>query len=528
MNSVKTKMKSCNMNYSLSIPRIKKGETTITLINKDTGEKKVYHDTNMQTNALNHYLANCGWLNRDNLQDSSYRNRLAEEILGGVMLFDSTFPQDAECIKVPAGHVMIANCALGMTNTGSGPTEAGTCSDNASETGRINNKFMITYRWNEGQGNGTIRSLCACPINYAKAGEGNALSEERTATRFDPRGLAGVVTDYSAGISGWPFGVDLEKSICYSFDLTDATTNHYGVLRKYRLPISKVNLWGTQSAPVQLPVEYDGNNDPVYDKHVALPEALYSQALNIQGGANTGIKYYPFNGNLMLWNVAGGYQDSQFYNSRVWGDNWTQYLWTLEPDGTLTQETLLNTSGDELHCMENPIFDGNYIFFCWNYYVSRFENTYRYQNDTRTIYVLNRTTGDIDKIENPYGNDSAGTHWNVEDLGQCASGWLPYCTSGDGRIYIRGASYSYIVDAVKKAVYLTNAQTGSGSFPNVACYYKMDKLIQLMYGALYRDMMFISTINNLDEPIVKDSSHSMVLQYVFEFEDAEDEEEEEE
>ena len=457
MGTLKEKMKPAKVGGGMSVPRIKKGETIITLTNIHTGEKKVYHDTNMQTNALNYYLANCGWLNRDNLQDSSYRNRLAEEILGGVMLFDTALPANADCIKVPAGTTMIANCALGAVNTdaGTGVTELGTCSTSPTETGRINGKFMVTYRWNDGQGNGTIRSLSACPIKYAMAGEGNALSKERTSTRYDPRNLAGTTTNYmnNSGMHGWPFGVDLEKSIVYTFDLTDASTNHYGVLRKYRLPISKVNLWGTQSAVVQLPMEYDGNNDPVYDKHITLSETFY-QFITGSGGV-TAIKYSPFNGNLMMWNVAVGYNDSSYYNERIWGDNWTQYLWTLEPDGTLTQETLANTSGDELHCMENPIFDGDYIFFCWNYYQFRFEDTYRYQNDTRTIYVLNRTTGTIDKITNEFGDDRQGTFWNIEDLGQTNSGWMPYMTSGDGRLYISGYSKSYVVDAVLKKTFVT-------------------------------------------------------------------------
>ena len=87
--------------------QIRKGETTITLRDAD-GHEEVYHDRNMQTNAINEMLRNCGWLNRDNLDQTN----LATQLLGGVLLYHDAITEDATVVVAPAG---IPACAVSLS-----------------------------------------------------------------------------------------------------------------------------------------------------------------------------------------------------------------------------------------------------------------------------------------------------------------------------------------------------------------------------------------------------------------------------
>lgn len=461
----------------MSFIRKVKGHTTIILRNVKTGKVEVYEDDNMQTNAMLQYFANCGFLNYPNLN----QNQLVDNLLSGIMAFDGTITESADNTKVPAGLTMIANGAVGVQNADEVVDELGSCSNRPEETGwQDEETYLMTFDFTTAQGNGLISCICITGGNYALAGEGNAHSKGRYAASHPSlTNLAGDVVSYD--VVGHVFNIDFVASTIDALDLTDAGTTGKGVLRKYSVPISKINLRGTQSNPVILS-----------ETEITLPTEMTNAAT---------LKFQAHNGNLLIWNF-----DTE--SDHVWGSNFTQYLWTLAPSGTITSETLVNTSGDELHGIQNAIFDGDYIFFCPTYYQFIWDSQWRYHNNTQTIYIMNRTSGVISKISNPYGDDVSG---KITDLGAGSSGWIPYHTSGDGRIYLGGYSCSYVVDAVLNKVYPTNSATRYGYDVNGLL--PVTGLIKHSGADLYRDQMYIATINNLETPINKTVEKTMKIVY---------------
>ena len=132
----------------------KKGYTKIELKNVYTGEKQVYEDENMMTNAIEKYFSDNGMLT---YPTSDFINgSIVNRMLGGIALFDNTLEEDADNL-FPYGALMTANGSLNVIISGN-PTELGTY--NPLKSGWIDGKFVQTYDWNQDHGNGTI--ACAC------------------------------------------------------------------------------------------------------------------------------------------------------------------------------------------------------------------------------------------------------------------------------------------------------------------------------------------------------------------------------
>ena len=302
--------------------QIRKGETTITLRDAD-GHEEVYHDRNMQTNAINEMLRNCGWLNRDNLDQTN----LATQLLGGVLLYHDTITEDATVVVAPAGNAMTANACHGIGNGESegDPTEMG--SYVAGESGWQNDgSLLLVFEWTTSQGNGTISAVCATNKEYGYCGEGNANNLQRSTKQSLT--LSGTATLYT--IQGVPCKLSLSDSSVYGIALDQE--NETITIRKYRLPLSKVNIKGTPTAPVVLS-----------ETEIAMPAHMVGATI---GGYESTGGIQDIDGHLIVLNTATP-------SSGYWGTDYTQYMWDIDPAaGTVTESTLLNTSGvATLYCI---------------------------------------------------------------------------------------------------------------------------------------------------------------------------------
>lgn len=491
----------------ISIPKVK-GHVTLTLTDIKTGKVETVADHNMQTDALNELFKNCGWLNRDNVD----QNNLVEQLLGGVFLLDSEIDEDATIIHVPTGAKMTANGAVGYSDGGIAPSEMGVYK--ADECDYENTKgwlpdgaYRMIFEWDSSHGNGLIASVCATNKNYGAVGCGNALSLTRRESKINPVNLQGNITAYS-GIEGYIFGVDLTNSILYALDVSDRATTGKGTLRKYRVPFSKVNLKGTTTAPFVLS-----------ETEVTLPTAMNSK---------TRLGCQAHDGKLLIWN----------YNEEgnpVWGDTFTQYLWTVTTAGVITEETILNTSGDELYGLGFPIFDGDYCFFAraWQTYGEYGKVWWR--NDTRVIYILDRNSGVITKVDNStVGAEAYGDDNNIGSL-LFNCGWLLQSGNGNGRITTLGYNLGMVVDAEGMTVgsdVVYAAPTNSAYDTYGAQYAEGMEITSLVSGLIrcsnriykndfivVRDQCYIATIFNLSSPVTKTADKTMKLVYRFEFEE---------
>lgn len=473
------------------------GHTTIVLTDPKTGKQEVHEDDNMMTSALEEYFANCGFLNYPN----NDQNDMVRELLGGIMGFDTALSEAVDTsghtlTKVPAGVNMTFNGSILNTTLASGVTEIGTYV--ADQSGwKDDGSFVQTYDFSMEQGNGTIACVCLCGKNYGYAGEGNKASKQRLSTKYSISNLCGTVTAHS-GIPGYVFNVDLEGSTVHSFSLETVDGVKKGFLRQYRLPISIINVKGTRTAPILMS-----------ETEVTLDDQIKSANLLAQ---SLGDK-------LVLWNIHIQ------HGGPKWGTNWTQYIWELTTDGTLTKETIENTSGSsDLYGLQAAIFDGDYVFFVTAYgWGEAFSNDVTV--DSRKVYILKRSTGAITTIDNPSGVLAHGGQYGNWTQARHLAGWLLYHSTGDGRIVTYGGDYSMMVDAVAEnptthvagVVYPTNSSNATiGNLEPV------DKLIRHVGANLYRDQGYIATINNLSTPVVKDNTRTMRVIYRLTFEEEEE------
>lgn len=499
-NAVRAKDSIKSMPVSTS-PRSLKihGHTTIILTDGD-GNKEIHEDDNMMTSALEEYFANCGFLNYPNVNHAE----LVPQLLGGIFGLDTALDETVDehghtLTTIPKGVKMTFNGSILNSQIMQDVSELGVYVENQSGW-KDEGSYVETYDYNMEQGNGTIACVCLVGREYGLAGEGNSTSKVRCATKSNITGLGGSVTGIS-GIPGYIFNIDLEESTCKSFSIETVEGSTVGYLRTYRLPVSKLALNGSLTAPVMLD-----------ETTVTLDE----QIITAKGDdSSLFLQAQDYGGTLYLWNCHADRTEYQ------WGTNWTQYLWTLTPAGVLTKTTLNNTSGTELPGLQMAIVDGDYIFFI--YAKGMGYGTWSTMIvDSTTVYALKLSDGSIVAIDNPYGYRNGSV---------MAGNWVPLRSSvgfnllhgtGTGRIVTTG-SYPIICDvAVAEgsdtgACYPTNAT--SNTLGNLA---PVSGHIRHVGANLYRDQGYIATINNLATPIVKDNNRTMRVIYRLTFEEEEE------
>lgn len=503
---INQKVPPVNRDASPSPLRIKEGRVKLILTDRD-GHEEVVADHNMATNGVNALLAECGWLNKDNLN----QNNLVEQLLGGVVLLDTALTEDANNFIIPSAIGMTANGAVGVENN-SDPEELG--SYNSLESGtddprgrgwQDDGSYLEVFDWSNNHGNGTVAAVCAMPKVAGECGLGNSHGA-KLATPVTLN-MGGTSTDYL--LPGFPCKVDLPDSSCYAVDFD--TENDEINIYKCRLPMRKVNLKCAPSYPMILS-----------KRTITMPAGIKSV---LQDCPQTNLAYSSYG---VIQDTGTTLNIISRGNNETWGSGYTPTLYEIDPtDGTITTSTLSNTSGDELHTICQPVWLGRnklaWIDGYWNTTDSR--PTYV---DGRTIYSMERTSGSwgtIKKCTNPEGSQQP-TY-----VAEC--GWaVPYCMqnyapAGKGRVYMIGDSSGTIVcfDFEANTCYMTNgketAHNGMYQTPTSAhmIYAQMSITESGRALRLRRVPFAISTIFNLQTPIRKTSDKSMKLTYRFTFEE---------
>jgi len=498
----KDKIRTAPISTTPAPLKIKEGRVTITLEGKDG--KKTVVDHNMMTDAMDEILTNCGWLNRDNLP----QDNLVPELLGGIMLFDDEIDDDPAPTYVPSGLNLVANGAIGTTNTGT-PYELGSCSDIATETGwQSDGSYLMTFRWDENHGNGTISSLGLCAKQVGFAGCGNPSGDSKTGTRFDDL-YNGTATPYvlKNGYAYHTARVSIKDSTAYCLDLSDISNGNI-TIEQYRIPTRKVNLKGSTTAPVLL----DSTTITTADS------TLIAVLAAVAGGGEEGWRsnYFDAYDHFWVWNSPTSSAD-------VWGTNYTQYLWEINAEsGTITTYTVLNTSGDTLHGIFKPIFIGSTVAFVNGYY----HNYYSRDIDTSKIYqftISQGSAGAITSISNTLGWTGDSTTPVTYQYGSC-KGKVIVLNTGRWFVYdIDGTAYPINAD--------TTSQTLSKMQKTDCDFVMYDNALSTQtigsYAAitLKRTVDYLATIFNLQNPVTKDATKTMTVIYRLTFEEEEEENE---
>lgn len=496
--------------------KIKEGRVQIILEDK-AGNKEVVADHNMQTDALAEYLADCGWLNRDNAP----QDNLVPELLGGIMLLNDTLDEDADITHIPAGVQMIANGALGTTNTGT-PYELGSCSAIATETGwQADGSYLQTYRWDENHGNcpsgQSIKSVVLTSKAMGYCGCGNQSGASASGSDLF-NSYYGSISTYRLGPAGSSYitaHVSIVNSEAYYLDLSDIGNNKV-TINKCRIPTRKVNLKGSTSSPVIL----DTQEVTISDSDLA------SALVHISYGRVYGARYYDAYNHFWIFNVPE--------SGSTWGTNYTQYLWDFDvTTGTATKYTILNASGDTLHGMLCPVFvdttSGTTVFFIDGYQNSGSS----YSKTPGTIYKFEIASGTVGSMTS-FSNNTG--RWGAE-LGNSV---YPRGASQDGKVIIgsqnnwSGGNPTWcIVDGEDNTCLPVNIVAGVNidlfdtDIPSVKYCNRSSSGSTTYYCSimLYRHIDYIATIFNCPTAYTKDATKTMTVVYRLTFEEEEEENE---
>ncbi len=130
-----------------------KGHTKIELTDCKTGKKHVTEETNMVTNAVAHLFADN--LNGMGLLDYSDLVPIASQCMSGLLLFEKPVEESAERLYAPSDNHCVGYCNTAV-NTG---TDVKRGSYNLTESEETTDGHKYVWDFNTSQGNGTISAL---------------------------------------------------------------------------------------------------------------------------------------------------------------------------------------------------------------------------------------------------------------------------------------------------------------------------------------------------------------------------------
>lgn len=485
-----------------------KGQTRIELRDAASGRlAEVHEDSNMMTNAIRDYFANMGLMNNLPMQENSFnRNQLVERLLGGIMLFDDTIPEQAGNVFPPAGINMVANGALGVTNN-TATTEMGSYAQEESGW-QADGSFVQTYDFTTAQGNGTIACCCLTSNSYGVVGDGNYTSKTKKATDTTMNSNRGEAIMYGSNnqtIAGNGYGLVIGvdpvtstlKAIDYYSIWYDAShaEEHYSRTGKlkintYKIPLSILNL------NVKRQTAYK-----VSSTEVTVPQGwIDAFATNDQH-----FVYYS-DQHLYIYKFKNRYTG--------WSDQYPFYCLRIDMSNNLTFFNPSNTTGKTNVPISNnddvAFFHGDYMYMCFN------NASQRSYKDTSKVYKINMSTSASTEIDNPCGVEA-------DTVGD-GFGWKRTILRNDGGVIVNHKGRFDLVNGVfvpnncyreEQNPYMPVINAGTNRIMRFSTRETNSNYAYDTAGVIfaYRGTDYIASINNLETPVVKDSSKTMKVTY---------------
>lgn len=482
-----------------------KGQTRIELRDAASGRlAEVHEDSNMMTNAIRDYFANMGLMNCLPMQSEQFnRDQLVEGLLGGVMLFDDTIQESASIVFPPAGLNMVANGGIGYTSNVAG--ELGSYAEDESGW-QADGSFVQTYNFTTTQGNGTIASCCLTSRDYGGTGDGNSVSKTKKSLGITNSGNRGDMTMYGTPNSsddvgyGLVIGVDPATStlkgidyynINYSSSHAEEHWSQTGKLKisTYKIPLSIVNLNVKRTTPYK-----------VSSVEVNLPQGWVDSYRS-----NEPIRVHYSDQHLFLYRYTER-------GNNGWNDANPIYVLRIDMSNNVTFFNPSNTTGKTSVRLDNNdngiTFYGDYMYIC-------FMHDWNYLN-TAKVYKVNMSTSASTEIDNPCGSAPDQTN-----TGFCYKYTI---LRNDGGVIINHVGKYDLVNGVfvpnNMTYYDSNPyrpviNTGSNRLMRFSTRMNNNSYANDSAGDIYafRATDYIASINNLETPVVKDSSKTMKVTY---------------
>lgn len=435
-----------------------KGHTRIELTKVATGEKKIIeHDNIFQSSVVARQLRALGAANNNPFADSTWRGLpIYRNLCGGIFLFrDQIDTTGGDVEYMPAGNLMVANGAFAQTNNGT-PQELG--SFNSIESSFSGNSAVFVYDWGTSQGNGTINCVCLTGETGGWIGYGNASGDAAT-----PRNLNAAQSAIAVDNAQWFYNGNK-----YKFSAFDTATNKVKI-QKGIDGVTKISLFygidGTEK-------EYTVTGSPLATGNAFLAAKQVSPTKVVLVPSN--------NRSLAIAN----------------GSTANLMIYDCETD-TISLQPIINTSGVSVDVLTTG---NNTTCSCAILGIDASGKIYFDPQYNKDGFIFNSDGTFNSRISGTGKNSGSGT--------QIAPGLF---------LYIQQVpNYNLMmVDSVSGTIRPTNGGISENTFSMM---YGIDALAILATDVsaaptLYKNPLFLATINNLDNPVTKDSTQTMKVIY---------------
>jgi hypothetical protein len=513
-----------------------KGHTKIELTNVKTGQKKVVEDTNMLTNGMSNFLMsnpfnytpiNVGYRPFSTEVPRSY------QLCGGLLLFEKPIKEDPDMIFPPSGNKMIGNSVAGISS-GNAIPEFGYFDANNStfEYSGDTTTQKFVFDFSTSQGNGQISSVCLASLLAGYMGFGNHSGQRVAETvgnlkfgdpgNFNPfyssqighSNLIGYYPKYrrndELNDNGYPFLFNYEKNcvyICHTNSFYRSSTyadEHFSSgtlkLQKYYFPLSSWNPLGTVCSSSSFSWDYD----KYQNCEVEIPSEITGLQANVKNYRNQVFNSY--DGTYLII----GNRDSDYLEAN---DN----IYVLHVNADLESKlyTVKNTTGKRIKNVQSGSSNSVYDFMAVKdgyLYCQQYSNSY---NSILELFKIKLTDStDVVSLGTLNSSHASVKFSLLSDRIFIHNDY--YDSYSYGNVYAQ-----YIIDDAENVILPVNSNFKRHNKWHLAIcgckfmYYTQDYFTtgNTYYGYLMFNPMYLATINNLPEPVLKTADLTMKITY---------------
>lgn len=205
-----------------------KGKAKITLTNTVTGEQKVVEKENMVTNAVSSILANnwCGLAQCGTITP-------LKTLYAGVLCFQNTITESADNYNPPseATNPMVAHAGDEPNMTAEQNSSRG--SPNTGETTVTDTSVKFVWDFSTNQGNGTINCVCLCPNSLGNLGLRPFDANNTIFSAFGGDSWTGIQNMDEEGSKRYPWSISNDGKTAISLYLDGATLKERTIRHDY-------------------------------------------------------------------------------------------------------------------------------------------------------------------------------------------------------------------------------------------------------------------------------------------------------
>lgn len=461
-----------------------KGLMKIEMTDVHTGETETVLEQNMVTNALTNIFKPMG-LDKSPSKLLTGMNPYYQNVLGGLLLFDSEIEENVNNLFPPSGVNLIGCAAYGVQNNTTGTLRGG-FNQTESELNMTDRYMKYVYDFTTSQANGTIACVCLTHKNggYTSYGGKDAPfgNNYGLGMQVCDGQLQYVYTNYTGASTGDKYsGLSIGTTECiFLINMDEDVVYYFRIDNAKKITIRKRRAYMKSVSVLENPY----NQKPLVDSFEL--EELKTEMPTSYISYN----FDPSDNCLYIVSCANYYVDGNatFVITKVNFSTWK-----------VTQYTMTNTTSERIN------LGGMRTSYCHRGYI-----IFRGYNNSNHIFKM-----------------EIGNSANVEQLKFVGftSVTGTFALGINGRIYIEGYSsstyYLYVINLDTNEILRVEASRIIGG-SNYPCYTPVLNEPMLWYASYgnwstigYFIMSnYLATINNLSEPVTKTADKTMKVTYI--------------